>query len=89
MSTPHRHHFTPTLRLTLTLPETATGRYELFQVFACDCGTTFHCTSWARNTGRHLTWEELQEVGRQERVFGMGQAPPGRAVDAEKRRKRR
>lgn len=76
----HTHTFTHTpahpampALVTLTLPDSS-GRYELHQQFGCVCGAITNCTSWARNTGRHLTYAELREVGRQERLRGYGQA---------------
>jgi len=76
MSRPHQHHYTPTVRLALSLPDTA-GRFELLSVFACTaCGAQDAFTSWSRTTGRHLTRDELRAVLRQERVYGAGKARP-------------
>jgi hypothetical protein len=75
---PHSHLWRTLCRLPLSVPDTA-GRVELFNAFACACGASTWATSWSRTTGRHLTCDELREVGRQERVYGQGQARRDRA----------
>lgn len=76
MST-HQHHWHPTVRLALSLPDTA-QRFKLLSVFACTaCGATDTFTSWSRTTGRHLTREELRAVLRRERMYGQGKARAG------------
>ena len=61
------HHYQRHLVTTLTLP-TAEGRYEVFQAFECACGESLSCTSYALNTGRHLTVDELKLVQAKEQA---------------------
>lgn len=63
----HTHAYTTRSFTTLTLPE-ANGRYEVFQGFACACGHAWSCTSYAQNTGRHLSLAELQAIKRREQA---------------------
>ena len=51
--------------LMLSLPE-RDGRYWLLQQHYCTCGKAWTCTSYAQNTGRHPTLDELRGVHTQE-----------------------
>ena len=66
----HQHTYTRTC-VTLTLPDHA-HRYELHQAWDCACGHGYTATSWALNTGRHLSLAEMQAVQAREK------AKPGR-----------
>jgi len=62
----HQHVFQRCASVTLTLPD-FDGRYALYSGFQCACGATDSCLSWAKPTGRHLTYTELRAVQARER----------------------